>query len=214
MIAQAALRFSQCIHRQSQGQLCLHLRSTGQHQLVQRAAGLRYPIYRMLFVNSMAPLRSKNKERRRSESGVTLLELIIATGILMVLATAALPVVHMSVQRTKEAQLHKALREIRDAIDHYKDYADRNLIRVEVGSEGYPPDLDTLVKPLQIGAGSDRKVRFLRRIPVDPMTGRAEWNLQSVQDDPDSTSWGGNNVFDVHSKSQGTALDGTKYAEW
>ena len=162
----------------------------------------------------MAPLRSKNKERRRSESGVTLLELIIATGILMVLATAALPVVRMSVQRTKEAQLHKALREIRDAIDHYKDYADRNLIRVEVGSEGYPPDLDTLVKPIQIGAGSDRKVRFLRRIPVDPMTGRAEWNLQSVQDDPDSTSWGGNNVFDVHSKSQGTALDGTKYADW
>lgn len=161
-----------------------------------------------------APLRSANKPRRGSQSGVTLLELIIATGILMVLATAALPVVRMSVQRTKEAQLHKALREIRDAIDHYKDYADRNLIRVEVGSEGYPPDLDTLVKPIQIGAGSDRKVRFLRRIPVDPMTGRAEWNMQSVQDDPDSTSWGGKNVFDVHSKSQGTALDGTKYADW
>jgi general secretion pathway protein G len=152
--------------------------------------------------------------RGRSESGVTLLELIIASSILLVLATAALPVVRFSVQRTKEAKLHKALREIRDAIDHYKDYADRNLIRVEVGSEGYPPDLETLVKPIQIGAGSDRKVRFLRRIPVDPMTGRAEWNLQSVQDDPDSTSWGGKNVFDVHSKSQGTALDGTRYAVW
>lgn len=150
--------------------------------------------------------------RRRSENGVTLLELIIATSILLVLATAALPVVRFSVQRKKEAQLHKALREIRNAIDNYKDYADRNLIRVEVGSEGYPPDLDTLVKPIQIGA--DRKIRFLRRIPVDPMTGRAEWNLQSVQDDPDSTSWGGKNVFDVHSKSQGTALDGTKYADW
>jgi general secretion pathway protein G len=160
------------------------------------------------------PLRPANKRPRGSESGVTLLELIIATSILLVLASAALPVVRMSVQRTKEAQLHKALREIRDAIDHYKDYADRNLIRVEVGSEGYPPDLDSLVKPIQIGAGSDRKVRFLRRIPVDPMTGRAEWNLQSVQDDPDSTSWGGKNVFDVHSKSQGTALDGTKYADW
>ncbi|HEX8836518.1 MAG TPA: type II secretion system protein [Candidatus Acidoferrum sp.] len=158
--------------------------------------------------------RSANKRRRAFENGVTLLELIIATSILLVLATAALPVVHFSVQRTKEAQLHKALRQIRDAIDHYKDYADRNLIRVEVGSEGYPPDLETLVKPIQIGAGSDRKVRFLRRIPVDPMTGRAEWNLQSVQDDPDSRSWGGNNVFDVHSKSQGTALDGTKYADW
>ena len=155
-----------------------------------------------------------NRERRRSESGVTLLELIIATSILLVLATAALPVVRFSVQRTKEAQLHKALRDIRNAIDSYKDYADRNLIRVEVGSEGYPPDLETLVKPIQIGAGSDRKVRFLRRIPVDPMTERAEWNLLAVQDDPDSTSWGGKNVFDVHSKSQGTALDGTRYSDW
>lgn len=161
-----------------------------------------------------APVGSADKRQRGSESGVTLLELIIASSILLVLATAALPVVHLSVQRTKEAQLHKALREIRNAIDNYKDYADRNLIRVELGSEGYPADLETLVKPIQIGAGSDRKVRFLRRLPVDPMTGRAEWNLQSVQDDPDSTSWGGNNVFDVHSKSQGTALDGTKYADW
>lgn len=150
--------------------------------------------------------------RRRSDSGVTLLELIIASSILLVLATAALPVVRFSVQRKKEAQLHKALRDIRNAIDNYKDYADRNLIRVEVGSEGYPPDLDTLVKPIQVGA--DRKIRFLRRIPVDPMTGRAEWNLQAVQDDPGSTSWGGKNVFDVHSKSQGTALDGTHYADW
>ena len=162
----------------------------------------------------IALLRPASKGRRRSQSGVTLLELIIATTILLVLATAALPVVRFTVQRKKEAQLHDALRRIRNAIDSYKDYADRNLIRVEVGSEGYPPDLETLVKPIQIGAGSDRKVRFLRRIPVDPMTGRAEWNLQSVQDDPDSTSWGGKNVFDVHSKSQGTALDGTKYADW
>jgi len=155
-----------------------------------------------------------DKRLKRSERGVTLLELIIASSILLVLATAATPVVRMTVVRTKEAQLHKALREIRDAIDHYKDYADRNLIRVEVGSEGYPPDLETLVKGVQIGAGSDRKIRFLRRMPVDPMTGRAEWNLQSVQDDPDSTSWGGHNVFDVHSKSQATALDGTHYKDW
>jgi general secretion pathway protein G len=204
--------------------------STGTKRLQseQLAAKLRYPNNVRLLVNSIArrvgqalavrgrPARRlpANKGRRHSESGVTLLELIIATSILLVLATAALPVVRFSVQRQREAQLHKALREIRDAIDHYKDYADRNLIRVEVGSEGYPPDLDTLVKPIQIGAGSDRKVRFLRRIPVDPMTGRAEWNLQAVQDDPDSTSWGGKNVFDVHSKSQGTALDGTHYADW
>jgi len=151
---------------------------------------------------------------RRSESGVTLLELIIASFVLLILASAALPVVRVTIVRSKEAQLHKALREIRDAIDHYKDYADRNLIRVEVGSEGYPPDLETLVKGVQIGAGSDRKVRFLRRIPVDPMTGRAEWNLQAVQDDPDSTSWGGKNVFDVHSKSRATALDNSHYADW
>ena len=151
---------------------------------------------------------------RRSERGMTLLELIVASFVLLVLASAALPVVRVTIQRSKEEQLHKALRQMRDAIDRYKDYADRNLIRVELGSEGYPPDLETLVKVTQIGAGSDRKVRFLRRIPVDPMTGRADWNLQSVQDDPDSTSWGGSNVFDVHSKSQGTALDGTRYADW
>jgi general secretion pathway protein G len=154
------------------------------------------------------------KRGKRSERGVTLLELIIAASILLILSTAALPVVRMTIVRSKEAQLHKALREMRDAIDRYKDYADRNLIRVEVGSEGYPPDLETLVKGVRIGAGSDRKVRFLRRIPVDPLTGRADWNLQAVQDDPDSTSWGGKNVFDVHSKSQGTALDGTHYADW
>lgn len=151
---------------------------------------------------------------RPSDRGTTLLELVIASFTLLILASAALPVVRVTIQRSKEEQLHKALREIRDAIDRYKDYADRNLIRVEVGSEGYPPDLETLVKVTQIGAGSDRKVRFLRRIPMDPMTGRAEWNLQSIQDDPDSTSWGGNNVFDVHSKSQGTALDGTRYTDW
>jgi general secretion pathway protein G len=161
-----------------------------------------------------AARRIRAGKHKRLEAGLTLLELFIASSLLVILASAALPIVRTTIVRSKEAQLHKALREIRDAIDHYKDYADRNLIRVEVGSEGYPPDLEALVKGVQIGAGSDRKVRFLRRIPVDPMTGHAEWNLQSVQDDPDSSSWGGKNVFDVHSKSQGTALDGTHYAEW
>lgn len=163
---------------------------------------------------SIVTLVRMNKRTSCSQNGLTLLELIIAAAILLTLASAALPVVRFTIVRSKEAELHEALREMRDAIDRYKDYADRNLIRVEVGSEGYPPDLETLVKGIQIGAGSDRKIRFLRRIPVDPMTGRAEWNLQSVQDDPDSTSWGGKNVFDVHSKSQGTALDGTRYADW
>jgi len=152
--------------------------------------------------------------RKNHQRGMTLLELIIASSILLVLATAALPAVRFTIVRSREAELHRDLREMRDAIDHFKDYADRNLIRVEVGSEGYPPDLETLVKGVRLGAGNDRKIRFLRRIPVDPMTGRAEWNLQAVQDDPDSTSWGGKNIFDVHSKSQGTALDGTHYADW
>ena len=145
---------------------------------------------------------------------MSLLELMIATSILLVLSTAALPVFKYTVIRSKEYQLHRNLREIRNAIDRYKDLADRNLVQVQVGSEGYPPDLESLVKGVQYGGSGTQKVRFLRRIPVDPMTGRTEWNLQSVQDDPDSTSWGGNNVFDVHSKSQATALDGTKYSEW
>lgn len=157
---------------------------------------------------------NKRIRPRDFESGMTLLELIIATSIMLVLATAALPVFKYSIIRSKEYRLRRDLREIRNAIDRYKDLADRNLVQVQVGSEGYPPDLESLVKGVQYGASGTQKVRFLRRIPVDPMSGRAEWNLQSVQDDPDSTSWGGNNVFDVHSKSQATALDGTKYSEW
>jgi len=140
--------------------------------------------------------------------------LIIASAILLILASAALPMVRFAVVRPKEAELRRDLREIRNAIDHYKDYADRNLIRVKVGSEGYPPDLKTLVTGEYLGTSTTQKVRFLRRIPVDPMTGRADWNLLAVEDDPDSTSWGGSDVFDVHSKSQGVAIDGTRYSEW
>jgi len=145
---------------------------------------------------------------------MTLLELIIACTILIILASAALPIARYSIIRAKEAELRRDLREMKDAIDRYKDAADKNQIRVEVGSEGYPPDLETLVKGVQLGAGGDKKVRFLRKIPVDPMTGRADWGLRAVQDDPDSTSWGGKNVFDVYSKSQATAQDGTKYSDW
>jgi len=147
------------------------------------------------------------------QSGMTLLELIMACAILMVLSSAALPIARVTVMRQKEADLRAALRELRTAIDRYKDMADRNLFRVEVGSEGYPPDLETLVNGVTYGA-DDRRVRFLRRIPVDPMTGRAEWGLRAIQDDPKSTSWSGKNVFDVFSLSQGTGLDGTRYAEW
>jgi general secretion pathway protein G len=159
--------------------------------------------------------RTKRKSaRRKSETGMTLLELIIACSILIILASAALPVARYSIVRSKETELRRDLREMKDAIDRYKDAADKNLIRVEVGSEGYPPDLETLVKGVQMGAGADKKIRFLRKIPVDPITGQADWGLRAVQDDPDATSWGGKNVFDVYSKSQATALDGTKYSDW
>jgi general secretion pathway protein G len=151
-----------------------------------------------------------------SQNGMSLLELIIACFILLILTSAALPVVRITVVRQREKELRLNLREMRNAIDHYKDMADRNLIRVELGSEGYPPDLETLVKGVSVGGtgASGHNVRFLRRIPLDPMSGRKEWDMRSIQDDPDSTSWGGKNVFDVHSKSTGTALDGTKYSDW
>lgn len=149
-----------------------------------------------------------------SQSGLTLLELIIASTILLILSSAALPVFQVTVVRSKEYELRRDLREMRDAIDHYKDMSDLGQLQVKLGSEGYPPDLETLVKGVHYGGGGTQFKRFLRRIPVDPMTGRAEWGLRSVQDDPDSSTWSGDNVFDVYSKSQGTALDGTKYSTW
>ena len=130
----------------------------------------------------------------------------------MILSTAAMPLVRITIVRSREAELRRDLREMRNAIDHYKDMADTAAFQTEVTSNGYPPDLDTLVKGVVIAG--NKRVRFLRRIPVDPMTGQADWGMRSIQDDPDTTSWGGGNVFDVFSKSQGTALDGTKYTEW
>lgn len=150
---------------------------------------------------------------RKSQAGMTLIELIIACSILVILASAALPVARYSIVRAKESELRRDLREMKDAIDRYKDLADQQKIRVEVGSENYPPDLDTLVKGVQVGT-AEKKIRFLRKIPVDPMTGHADWGFRCVTDDPDSQSWCGKNVFDVYSKSQGTALDGTKYSDW
>jgi general secretion pathway protein G len=152
--------------------------------------------------------------KSHSEQGMSLLELIIACSILMVLSSAALPIARYSIVHKKEELLRYNLRQMRDAIDRYKDLADSNKIRVEVGTEGYPPDLETLVKGVKVGAGDEKKIRFLRRIPVDPMTGQTDWGLRAVSDDPDSRSWAGKNVFDVYSKSQGTASDGTRYADW
>jgi general secretion pathway protein G len=204
--------------------------------------------------------------RRNSEAGLTLIELVLACGILLILSSAAVPLARVTIVRQRESELRRDLREMRDAIDRYKDAADKNLIRTEVGSQGYPPDLQTLVDGVTVSQGGNTggisasalagasgtaqfgsagtpqlgpggtggtsplgssanqaaqalsttpsKVRFLRKIPVDPMTGKAEWGLRAVQDDPDSDSWGGGNVFDVYSQSTGSAGDGTKYANW
>jgi len=148
---------------------------------------------------------------RAGKRGVTLIELVVAITILLILTSAAIPIARTRIKRERERDLRRDLWEMRDAIDRYKDAADRGAFQIKVGSEGYPPDLETLVNGVDV---QGKKVRFLRRIPVDPMTGGTEWGLRSMQDDPDSTSWGGQNVFDVYTKAEGTALDGTKYSEW
>lgn len=147
----------------------------------------------------------------RRQGGFSLVELIVAITILLVLTTMALPLARIAVQRQKEQELRYDLREMRAAIDRYKDAADRGAFQVELGTDGYPPNLDALVKGIE---ANGKTYRFLRRIPVDPMTGSTDWGLRSTEDDPDTEGWGGQNVFDVYTKSQGTALDGSKYRDW
>ena len=160
-------------------------------------------------------IRMRSRQRRGgSQAGLTLLELILTCAILLVVSSVALPIARYAAAREKEAVLRHNLDEIRDAIDRYKDAADHNQIKVEMGSEGYPPDLQTLVTGVPLGNNSEKKIRFLRKIPIDPMTGRADWGLRAVQDDPDSRHWSGKNVFDVYSQSTDTAMDGTKYTDW
>ena len=149
--------------------------------------------------------------RGRPQHGFTLIELIVATTILIILTSMALPVARFTIKREKEKELRHDLWEMRDAIDRYKDAADRGGFQIKVDSQGYPPTLEDLVKGVDV---QGKKVRFLRKIPVDPMTGTTEWGLRSMQDDPDSDSWGGQSVFDVYTKSTDTALDGTKYKDW
>jgi general secretion pathway protein G len=146
------------------------------------------------------------------QRGVTLLEMIIVISILLILMGAAVPVVRISVRRDKEVELRRDLWEMRDAIDRYHDAANKNLFQIKLGTDGYPADLDTLVNGVEIAGG--KKMRFLRKVPVDPMTGNTDWGLRSMQDDPKSDSWGGQSVFDVYTKSNATALNGTNYKDW
>ena len=152
------------------------------------------------------------------EQGYTFVELIVVTTIVLILASAVQPLVRVTITRTKEAELRRVLREMRTAIDKYKDAADMQMsppTELKVGAEGYPPTLETLVDGVSVANdATGRKLKFLRRVPMDPMTGEDEWGMRSYQDKPDVTRWGGQNVYDVFSLSDGTALDGSKYRDW
>ncbi len=145
--------------------------------------------------------------------GFTLAELVMVAALLSILAAIAVPTARFMTRREQEAELRLALRLMRNAIDEYKRLADQGMIQVDLGTEGYPKSLEELVEGVEI-VGQKTKRKFLRRIPVDPMTGKVEWGLRSYQDEPDSTTWGGQNVYDVYSLSEATALDGTKYKDW
>ena len=156
--------------------------------------------------------------RLRGEGGFTFIELLVVSTLLIILASAVLPMARVTMQRQREAELRRSLREMRAAIDRFKAAADAQQIgatELRAGSEGYPPDLETLVEGVSVvGDASGRKLKFLRRVPIDPMTNSTAWGFRAYQDRADSSSWGGQNVFDVYTKSQGTALDGTKYRDW
>jgi general secretion pathway protein G len=169
--------------------------------------------------NAQLPKRAATKRARLwGGRGFTFIELLVVTTILMILASAVMPLARVTVQRQNEVELRRHLREMRGAIDKYKDAADAGLIGafdLKAGAEGYPPTLDILVEGVSVvNDQSGRKLKFLRRVPIDPMTNSTDWGLRSYQDRPDATSWGGQNVFDVYTKSEGTALDGTKYRDW
>ena len=162
--------------------------------------------------------RSLRRLMTQNTRGYSFVELLVVTTIILVLASAIMPLAKVTRQRQREIELRRDLREIRTAIDRFKDAADLQMISnldLEPGSEGYPKNLEVLVDGVAVtGDATGRKLKFLRKIPIDPMTGNTEWALRSYQDKPDSSSWGGQNVFDVATKSDGTALDGTKYKDW
>ena len=168
-------------------------------------------------------MSARTRSALPSLRGFTLIEMIVTLTILAILTTAAMPIAKTAIQRDKELELRRALREIREALDAYKKLADEKKIEVEEDSEGYPPDLETLVTGVEVqeaqegkeGGNESKKIaRFLRRIPKDPMTGTFEWGLRSYQDDPDSDTWGEENVYDIHTKSGAKALDGSRYRDW
>ena len=160
--------------------------------------------------------RTEGREPKREapDAGFTMVEVAIVAAIIAILAAMAVPVARYSLRRQKELELRYDLRLMRDQIDYYKKLSDASLIPMQIGGEGYPPDLETLVKGIALVGQLDKKQKFLRRIPIDPMTGKAEWGLRSYQDDFDSFSWGGQNVYDVYSLSDAKALDGTNYKDW
>jgi general secretion pathway protein G len=165
---------------------------------------------------TLARLRTLGSQlgSRRGARGYTIAELVMVAAIIVIFAAIALPSVRYANKRIKESELRQALRSMRFAIDDYKRYSDAGLIPVDLGTEGYPKELEALVEGIDLVGQVDKKARFLRKIPVDPMTGEAEWGLRSFNDDPDSDSWGGENVFDVYSLSEGVGLNGDPYREW
>ena len=169
----------------------------------------------MIRPNIDRNIRRHNAQYKGREKGLTLAELVVSAAILAILASAALPIARIQLKREHERGLRRALRDVRTAIDRYKDAADQGMIEVELGAEGYPPDLESLVEGVDLlNSPDEKKLRLLRRIPLDPMTKSTDWGLRSYQDDTDSTNWGGENVFDIYTKYDGTALDGSNYSGW
>jgi general secretion pathway protein G len=162
----------------------------------------------------MQPSNFRHRRNERRQAGFTLAELVMVAAVLVALAAVTLPVAKFTAKRSKEADLRLYLREMRTAVDDYKRYSDAGMIPVDLGTEGYPKDLEVLVKGVDLVGQVDKKMKFLRRIPVDPMTGKDEWGLRSYQDAPEATSWGGEDVYDVYSLSRGVGLNGVPYRKW
>jgi len=182
------------------------------------SAGVRCADVPRAHVRRAVVRRAARAARVACARGFTFVELLVVTTLLIILASAIMPMAKVTVQRQRESELRRSLREMRTAIDKFKDAVDAQQIGaqdIKTGSEGYPADLNILVEGVsKVGDASGTKLKFLRRIPMDPMTNSQDWGLRSYQDKPDATSWGGQNVFDVYTKSQGKAIDGTKYRDW